>query len=117
VLNNHVAADFMLSLNLELPYRIPVRPSEWFKTSKLRIFNFELFLSPFLDFAIAHLPRPYNGQDTLTAYYAGGMEIFLFPDVMRSFYIRLSGGFDLDKFFRDYSIPSVEFFAGLGHFF
>jgi hypothetical protein len=117
VLNSHVAADFMLSLNLEFPYRIAIRPSNWFKVSKLRLFNFELFLSPFLDIALAHLPKPYNGQDTLTAYYAGGMEIFIFPDIMRSFYIRLSAGFDLDKFFWDYSIPPVEFFFGLGHFF
>jgi hypothetical protein len=117
VLNTDVAADFMLSLNLELPYRIGIRPSKWFKTSKLRFFNFELFLSPFLDFAIAHLPKPYNGQDTLTAYYAGGMEFLLFPDVMRSLYIRISAGFDLDEFFKDYSIPPPEFFFGLGHFF
>jgi hypothetical protein len=117
VLNNDVAADFMLSLNLELPYRLAIRPSKWFTASKARLFNFELFLSPFLDIAIAHLPEPYNGQGTLTPYYAGGMEIFIFPDIMRSFYIRVSAGFDLDKFFMDYSIPPVEFFAGLGHFF
>jgi hypothetical protein len=117
VLNNNVAADFMISLNLEFPFRIPIRPSEWFKTSKIRLFNFELFLSPILDIAVAHLPRPYKDQDTLTFYYTGGLEILLFPDVMRSFYLRFSAGFDLDKFFWDYAIPPVEFFAGLGHFF
>jgi hypothetical protein len=117
VLNDHVAADFMISVNLEFPFRIAIRPSEWFKTSKVRLFNFELFLSPILDIAFVHLPKPYNGQDTLTFYYTGGLEILVFPDVMRSFYLRISAGFDLDKFFWDYAIPPVELFLGLGHFF
>lgn len=117
VLNNDIAADFMVSLNLEFPFRLPFRPSEWFNAPKLRTFNFDLFLSPILDIAVAHLPYPVNGQKTLGAYYAGGLEILVFPDIMRSFYARLSMGIDLDKFFWDYYIPPVELFFGLGHFF
>jgi hypothetical protein len=117
ILDDDIAADLMLSLNLEFPFRIPVRPSEWFKNPKLRIFNFELFLSPILDIALVHLPGPVNSQKTLSAYYTGGLEILIFPDIMRSLYLRVSVGFDLDKFFWDYSIPPGEFFLGLGHFF
>ncbi|MDR1565975.1 MAG: hypothetical protein LBS48_01670, partial [Treponema sp.] len=117
VLDDDIAADFMVSLNLEFPLRIAIHPSNWFKKSKLRIFDFELFLSPILDIAFVHLSKSVNGQDTLSAYYTGGLEILVFPDIMRSFYLRLSVGFDLDKFFWDYRIPSPEFFLGLGHFF
>jgi hypothetical protein len=117
ILDNDIAADLMLSLNLEFPFRLAVRPSDWFKNPKLRLFNFELFLSPILDIALVHLPRPVNGQKTFGAYYTGGLEILVFPDIMRSLYLRLSAGFDLDKFFWDYSIPPAEFFLGLGHFF
>jgi hypothetical protein len=117
VLDDDIAADFMISLNLEFPLRIPLRPSKWLNNSKLRFLDFELFLSPILDIAFVHLPRSINGQDALSAYYTGGLEILAFPDIMRSFYLRLSAGFDLDKFFWDYQVPPVEFFFGLGHFF
>jgi hypothetical protein len=117
VLDDDVAADLMLSLNLEFPLRLPFRPSEWFNKPKMRIFNFELFLSPILDIAFARLPRPIGSQKTLSAYYTGGLEVLVFPDIMRSLYLRLSAGFDLDKFFWDYAIPPPEFYLGLGHFF
>ncbi|MDR1971127.1 MAG: hypothetical protein LBQ46_04325 [Treponema sp.] len=118
VLDADVWADMMFSINIELPIRVlSARPSRWFKKDKMRIFNFEFFLSPTLDIGLAHLPSPMNGQKVLTPYYTGGLEALIFPDIMRSLYIRLSLGFDLDKFFWDYSIPSAEFFFGLGHFF
>jgi hypothetical protein len=117
VLNDDIAADLMFSLNLEFPFRLSFRPSKWFMNSKLGIFNFDLFLSPILDIALVHLPRPVNDQKTFGAYYAGGLEILVFPDIMRSLYLRLSVGIDLDKFFWDYAIPPAEIFFGLGHFF
>jgi hypothetical protein len=121
VLNDQIWADMMLSVNLEFPFRVLVaRPSEWFHASKMRIFNFELFVSPIVDFGLAHLPGPQNGQDTLTPYGTSGLELLIFPDIMRSLYLRLSYGINLGTLARTGKIPSAEeneFFIGLEHFF
>jgi hypothetical protein len=121
VLNDRVWADLMFSVNLEFPFRIcAVRPSQWFNISKLRIFNFELFAAPIFDFGLAHLPSPRNDQETLNPYYTAGIEVLVFPDIMRSLYLRFSYGVNLETAFKNGAIPpgdENEFFIGLGHFF
>lgn len=119
VLDNRIRARAMLSLNLEFPFRtLVIRPSEWFNNSKMRLFNFELFLSPVLDFGLACLPGPSGDQEALTAYYTGGLEMLVFPEIMRSFYLRFSFGADLENAARTGRIFSDgEFSLGLGHFF
>jgi hypothetical protein len=120
VLDNRIQADMMLSLNLEFPFRVWIaRPSEWFHP-KLRIFNFELFVAPILDIGLAHLPRPQNGQHVLTPYYTGGLELLIFPDIMRSLYLRFSYGVNLENAVKNGATSTRdenEFFIGLGHFF
>ncbi|MDR0668689.1 MAG: hypothetical protein LBF95_01285 [Treponema sp.] len=117
--NNQIQAGLMLSLNLEFPFRVwTARPSDWFDSPKMRIFNVEFFLSPILDIGLVHLPRPTSTQQGLTAYYTGGVELFIFPEAMRSLYLCLSVGFDLEqaaKTGRPFS--GFEFSLDLGHFF
>jgi hypothetical protein len=121
ILNDTLWADMMLSANLEFPFRVlRARPSEWFNVPKLRIFNFELFVSPIIDFGLVHLPGPRNRQDTLGAYGTGGIELLIFPDIMRSLYLRLSYGINLGTLFKNGDLPPSaenEFFIGLEHFF
>ncbi|MDR2176829.1 MAG: hypothetical protein LBP20_02170 [Treponema sp.] len=121
VLDNHLRANMMLSLNLEFPFRIlAARPSEWFNSSAMRIFNCEIFLSPVMDFGLILLPGPINNQNALDLFCTGGMEALIFPDSMRSFYLRFSIAFNLENAVKTgelFSYGNHEFFIGLGHFF
>jgi hypothetical protein len=101
ILDKDIRADIMLSLNLSVSMKIlKFYPSEWFDTSKLKIFNFDLHLCPFLDTAIYRSPInevKYSGTDfshkNILA--SGGIEIIVFPASFRSLFLRASLGFNL----------------------
>ncbi|MDR1421183.1 MAG: hypothetical protein LBI86_12480 [Treponema sp.] len=118
-----VSADYMLSLNLDLPIRIVTfTPSTWI-SRKLRIFDFEVFLAPVLDMALVRDPisgRRFNPKDI---YVSGGFELVIFPTFMRSLYLRISPCFDLIKFIDQSAVPffgrdsngarNIELFLGM----
>jgi hypothetical protein len=118
VLDDQIKADLMLSLNLEFPFRVFIaRISDWM-VSKVPSFNVELFVSPIFDFGLAYLDPPQDNQDSITPYYTGGIEVLLFPDIMRSLYIRVSYGVNLGKSVKENKFPAEdELFIGLRHFF
>jgi hypothetical protein len=122
IIDDQVQGTLMLSFNLEFPFRIfTARPSEWFEKSKMRIFNFEFYLSPFLDIGLVYLPDHLNNHETdqrnTDMYYSGGIEALIFPEFMRSLYLRLSGGIDLEEYIKNGHLSKPEIFIGLGHFF
>ncbi|GHU16597.1 hypothetical protein FACS1894163_06210 [Spirochaetia bacterium] len=118
--NKDIKADWMISLNLDFPLRVwQFRPSQkpW-----MRYFNFEMHLSPILDMAILSSPDP----ETAPFQIAGGIEVVVFPAIMRSLYIRASLGYNLREVFATgfasgssfnklLSTEYAEFFFGLGH--
>jgi hypothetical protein len=110
ILDKSVHAAYMVSLNLDFPFRIlRFTPSQWLNNRKLRLFNFELHLSPFIDAAL--IPAP---QAALT----GGLECIVFPEFMRSFYVRVSMGWNLIEAVKTQSLPdgaNRELFIGIGH--
>jgi len=96
VMDNDLNIDYMLSLNLDLTFRIlKFVPSEWFKNDKLRFFNFDLHLGPIIDVALSHDPRngTVYGFDTLNV--TGGLEIIVYPTAFRSLYLRISAATDV----------------------
>ena len=109
VLNSDIKAFNMLSLNLDFPVRVlRFWPSEWFDKSRLRYFNFEMFFSPFLDLALlegpySKLKNQYNPTLEGTRFDFGdlisttGLEVTVYPAIFRSFYIRGSLGYDINK--------------------
>jgi hypothetical protein len=112
ILDNKISGDVMLSLNLEFPFKVwTAKPAEWFKTSKMRILNFEFYLSPIMDIGMVH------GPDQINMYYTGGLEVFIFPEFMRSLYLRFSAGIDMEEWARTGRLPASETFIGLYHFF
>lgn len=123
VLNDRIDADAALFLNLDLPVRvIHFAPAEWFGVSWMRFFHFEQHWSPFLDVAFAVLDGTPLSADSF--WYGGGLELVTFPKIMRSFYVRISVGFDLATVAATGSLtePSprdgrspYELFFGLGH--
>jgi hypothetical protein len=91
ILDKSVSADYMLSLNLDFPFKIlSFLPSRWFGTSKLRFFDFDLHLSPVFDLALYHDPDTETAFDPRNMLASGGLEFIVFPAFMRSLYIRLS---------------------------
>lgn len=99
ILDKDVKADYMLSLNLDLPVRVlRIRPSEWFSNQKFRILNFDLHLSPIIDLALYHDPLNNTSFSFENLLITGGLEIIVFPDFFRSTYLRISVGFDFSEF-------------------
>ena len=110
IINDEIHADFMLSLNLDFPIRI-IRfwPSECSNNRKYRLFDFEVFFSPFLDLALLKGPynelkdNPWEGTKFNFKDMAAttGFEIIVYPGFFRSLYIRGSLGYDINKIRRD----------------
>jgi hypothetical protein len=91
ILDKAIHADYMLSLNLDFPFRVfRFLPSQWFKTSKLRFFDFDLHFSPIVDLALYHDPESQTAFNPKNMLASGGVELIVFPAFMRSLYIRVS---------------------------
>jgi len=98
VLDRDKSADYMFSLNLDFPARVlRFSPSVWFNRPKLRIFNFDLHLSPVFDTAFyqPHVDKDASNPSFLAT---GGIEIIVFPEFFRSLYLRVSMGWNLSDF-------------------
>jgi hypothetical protein len=121
--------DFMLSWNIDLPVQVlRFLPSEWFHTRQLRYFNFDLHISPFLDMALLKGGKDVSWKNgTITSLkksnfvpkdmlFAAGGEIIVFPLTWRSFYLRASLGYDLNKLVRTGDMPKYdEITIAVGH--
>jgi len=109
VLNNHIRAYQILTLNLDFPVRVlRFWPSEWLNDERLRLFNFETQFSPFTDMAMFY--GPYNRLqnrddpfDTRTTFSledminTAGLEVIVHPGFFRSLKIRASVGYNLQR--------------------
>ena len=125
IMNNQIRAEYMLSLNMDFPFRIlRFYPSELFNKPKLHFFDFELHLSPFFDFALAEGYYKKVGSDLYEdnnfsfsdGFYSGGAELIIFPAFMRSLYLRFSLGYNIKKIVEDHRVPKWdEIFIGMGH--
>lgn len=119
IMNDDVAADYAAYLNLDLPVRV-IRfvPSEWLNNRKLRLFDFEQHWSPFLDTALVKDPvneRDFSREDML---FGGGLEVITYPLFMRSLFVRISAGWNLNRAWEIKGLPGGgyrELFFGLGH--
>ncbi|MDR3167798.1 MAG: hypothetical protein LBT93_07630 [Treponema sp.] len=132
ILDKAVQADYMLSLNLDFPFRVfRFLPSQWFGVSKLRFFDFDLHFSPVIDLALYHDPEPETTFHPKNILASGGVELIVFPAFMRSLYIRASFAWNFVEFVNDPGgsylpsglpvIPKLpggdnrEIFIGIGH--
>jgi hypothetical protein len=110
-----------LSLNLDFPFRlIRFVPSEWSGNKKIQYIDFEQHWSPFVDLMMideTNNEYSFKPEDIITAV---GLEIITFPLKWRSFYLRISVGWNLREWLRIKSPPSGinrEIFIGFGHFY
>jgi hypothetical protein len=121
VLNRSVNANYMLSLNIDVPVKVlEFRPSSWLD-SRMRVIDFDLHLVPILDFAIYNDPKNDVSFDLRNTLITAGVEFIIYPVIMRSVYIRFSVAANASQQLKALtSIPSAnnrEIFIGMGHHF
>jgi hypothetical protein len=105
----NITAKGMAFVNLDMPFSIgKFRPSQWGTGTRKPTFDLEFHLSPFIDAAYLTEPFPENengGNDWLVS---AGAELKIFPLAFRSFFIRVSAGFNLRG-------DDYEVYIGLGN--
>ena len=81
-------------LNLDFPYHIF---STNFTKSFLRYFNFDFQLSPFIDMALCYNKITNKIFDPKDGFYAGGLEVLVYPAKWAGFTVRGSVGLDIGR--------------------
>jgi hypothetical protein len=121
--NNALNANYMLSLNIDLPFRLFFFiPSAAFNNRKLRALDFELHFSPFFDIALLDGPDP-NMEDDYTfnqVITTAGFEFIAYPLSWRSIFFRGSIGWNMREWLKIQHPPAGnyrEIYIGIGHFF
>jgi hypothetical protein len=140
ILDRAIRAEYMLSLNLDFPFRVlQFQPSQWFARPILRFFDFDMHISPIIDMAFFRAPSsgsPLPATSRITSdqnnmLFSGGFEILVFPAFMRSLYVRASLAWNFVEQINnpgDYYLNPVlpiipmlpggdnrEIFVGIGH--
>jgi len=96
ILDRRISTDTMITLNVDLPVRIlrvnfeEISGIEW-----TRYVSFDMHASPFFDMALTHDQKTGRYFAFEDGWYAGGLEIIVYPLKMRSIYFRASIGWDL----------------------
>jgi hypothetical protein len=125
ILEARITTDAMVTLNVDFPVRvIHFVPSQWFGLSWMQYFEFDQVWSPFFDAAIGHFNgRYFHPSD---GYYSGGIEVITFPLKFRSFFLRISAGWDIVAVLQNKSLSGPtqrdgqsmrELFIGTGMFY
>ena len=114
-------AKSILALNMDFPFRVlRFVPSEWTGNRKWRYFDFELHLSLFADLAMAESidgSYRFRPADIIPGI---GAEAIIFPLTWRSFFFRVSAGWDIREAARIGKLPTGihrELYFGTGHFY
>lgn len=98
ILDDRIDTDTAIFLNVDIPVRVlRVNFEEVTGISWTKYISFEMQFMPFFDMALTHdleNDTMYSFED---GWYAGGLEVLVFPMKMRSIYARASVGFDLTE--------------------
>jgi hypothetical protein len=98
ILDKRITTDRMISMNFDLPVRIMrVNFEEITGVHWTRYISFDMQASPFFDMALTHDEKTGRYFSLDDGWYAGGMELIVYPLKMRSIYARASIGFDLSE--------------------
>ena len=97
VRDNSVTANYMLSLNFDLNFRVfKFRPSVWSNNHRFwRIFDFDFHMIPIVDFAFYNNPIDQDVFGLENLLLTCGMEAIIFPVRWRSLFLRVSFALNL----------------------
>jgi len=124
--DNEITAYQMLSINLDLPFRLfAFTPSKWFNSNKFRLFDFELHLAPVMDMAFYH-QKYFDGERVMYRHanfaVTGGLELVVYSLFARSLYVRLGFAMDGTEILKTFKIKIPngrhrELYLIMGHFY
>ncbi|MBC6719937.1 hypothetical protein [Treponema sp. Marseille-Q4130] len=86
-----------LAVNLDFPIRVFTTHFE--KNRVMRKLNFEVQVAPFIDFALIHNKAAGTIFSIKDGFYAGGLEVIVFPESWKSIQFRASLGIDAGRYF------------------
>lgn len=96
ILNKRIDTDTAFTFNFDIPIRIvSLDFQEITGVAWTRFLNCDIQLTPFLDIAFVHDKKTGRYYHPADGWYAGGLEMIVYPQRMRSIYVRASVGFDL----------------------
>ncbi|ULQ60057.1 hypothetical protein K7I13_01625 [Brucepastera parasyntrophica] len=100
ILDDRITTDTAFSLNIDIPIRIMhINFEEITGVGWTRYVSFEMHLALFFDMALVHDIQKGTYYSFKDGWYAGGLEVIVYPLKMRSIYVRASLGFDLAELF------------------
>jgi hypothetical protein len=120
--DDELFANSMISLNLDFPLKVlKFRPSQWYNNEKLKIIDFDLHLSPFIDTAFFNHPENQITASIKNFLFTSGMEALVFPQGFRSFSLRASFGYNLSGAVFNNYLPALtgnyEIYVGTDFFY
>jgi hypothetical protein len=125
ILDSRIDTDAAIFLNLEMPFAVyRYMPHEWTGVSWLRFIALEQHWAPFFDMALTHDGETGRWFDPRDGWYGAGLEVITFPYKFRSFYVRVSAGWDIPTLIETKSLSGRssrdgkkgrELYIGLGH--
>jgi hypothetical protein len=120
--------DVLFAFNVDFPLQVlHFVPSEWFHIRSLHYFNFDFHLSPFIDVVFTNGKKdvewnngfyqtPPAKDADFSPLLAAGLEVIVFPLTWRSFYLRVSIGYNINKRIEERDMVRYdEVFIGVGH--
>jgi hypothetical protein len=120
-----IGADSVLAFNFDFAYSLfKFMPSDWLNKHKLRYFNFEFQLGPFVDLALVD-GQEYDSNSKFidkvnftpkNLLVTTGFQAIIFPLTFRSVFLRFSMGWNLTRSMKD-DFGHYEFSLGIGHFY
>lgn len=122
---NYSSTPIAIILNLDFPIHLLNFDFSNSNSNLLKKLNFEVQVSPFIDFALLHNRYTQKTFDIQDSFICAGIEFTAFPERYKSLQIRASAGFDLSQYiFKDSNnikwrpnISPYEISFGLGlHF-
>ena len=121
IADRSINADYMLSLNMDFPFRIFLfTPSKWFNNRKMRFFDLEFHASPVIDMALYHDPEGNISFHPKNIVATGGGELIIFSAFMRTLYARFCVAWNIRELIDTGKLPggdNREISFTIGHFY
>lgn len=123
--NDRIETKSAITFNIDMPIRIlRINFLEMTGVSWTKYISFEMHASPFFDMALTHDPKTDRVFNLADGWYAGGLEMIIYPMKMRSIYGRIMAGVDIPEVIKNGGKTSLradrdgsairEIFIGIG---
>jgi hypothetical protein len=100
ILDSRINTSTMIYANFDFPVSVlHFMPQLWFNQEWMKLFSFEQHWSPFIDAGLSRTKETGAISELFDGWLSGGLELITYPLAFRSFYVRISMGWDLPALF------------------